>query len=63
MLVSLHVPDGNSTGKEENEKRPHGGNQSFQELVLFLYFPGPLLYFLLYIEINGRYKVMWGQQS
>ena len=29
----------------------------------FLYFPGPLLYFNSYIEINGTYKVMWGQQS
>ena len=60
-MVSLHVPDGNSTGKEENEKRPHGGNQSFQELVLFLYFPGPLLYFELYIEINVRNRVTQGQ--
>ena len=29
----------------------------------FLYFPGPLLYFELYIEINGKYKVTRGQQS
>ena len=37
-LVSLHAPDGNSARKEENEKRPHGGNQSFQELVRFFIF-------------------------
>ena len=29
----------------------------------FLYFPGLLLYFELYIEINGEYKVTRGQQS
>ena len=28
-----------------------------------LYFSGKLLYFKLYIEINGKYKVMRGQQS
>ena len=51
-MVSLHAPDGNSARKEENEKRPHRGNQSFQELVLFLYFSGSLIYFLLYIGLN-----------
>ena len=60
-MVSLHAPDGNSARKEENEKRPHRGNQSLQELVPFLYFPGPLLYFYLYIEINVRNRVMQGQ--
>ena len=29
----------------------------------FLYFPGSLLYFELYIEISGKYKVTRGQQS
>ena len=51
-LASLHAPDGNSARKEENEKRPHRGNQSFQELVCFLYFSGSLIYFLLYIGMN-----------
>ena len=51
-MASLHSPDGNSARKEENEKRPHGGNQSFQELVCFLYFSGSLIYFLLYIGMN-----------
>ena len=37
-LVRLCAPDGNSARKEENEKRPHGGNQSFQELVHFFIF-------------------------
>ena len=37
-LESLHAPDGNSARKEENEKRLHGGNQSFQELVRFFIF-------------------------
>ena len=37
-LLSLHAPDENSTRKEENEKRPHGGNQSFQKLVHFFIF-------------------------
>ena len=60
-LVSLHAPDGNSARKEENEKRPHGGNQSFQELVCFLYFSGSLIYFLLHIEIE--YRVTWGEQT
>ena len=59
-MVSLHTPDGNSTRKE-NEKRPHRGSQSFQELVPFLYFSGKLLYFKLYIEINVRNRVTQGQ--
>ena len=37
-LASLRAPDGNSARKEENKKRPHGGNQSFQELVRFFIF-------------------------
>ena len=37
-LLSLHAPDENSARKEENEKRPHGGNQSFQKLVHFFIF-------------------------
>ena len=37
-LESLHAPDGNSARKEENEKRLHGGNQSFQKLVHFFIF-------------------------
>ena len=37
-LAGIHAPDGNSARKEENEKRPHGGNQSFQELVRFFIF-------------------------
>ena len=60
-MVSLHAPDGNSARKEENEKRSHVGNQSFQELVRFIYFSGLLIYFLLYIEIE--YKVTQGQQT
>ena len=51
-MASLHAPDGNSARKEENEKRPHVGNQSFQELVRFIYFSGLLIYFLLYIGMN-----------
>ena len=44
-LASTHAPDGNSARKEENEKRPHRGNQSFQELVQFLYFQVSLYIF------------------
>ena len=39
------------------------GKPVFPGTGLFLYFPGPLLYFKSYIEINGKYKVMRGQQS
>ena len=60
-MVSLHVPDGNSARKEENEKRPHRGKPVFPGTGLFLYFPGPLLYFELYIEINVRNRVTQGQ--
>ena len=48
--------------EKERNKRIHGGNQSFQELGQ-LYFPGLLLYLRLYIEINGKYRVMQGEQS
>ena len=51
-MASLHTPDGNSARNTENEKRPHGRNQSFQELVHFLYFSGSLIYSLLYIGMN-----------
>ena len=51
-MASVHAPDRNSARKEENKKRPHGGNQSFPELVQFLHFSGPLIYFLLYIGMN-----------
>ena len=61
--ASLRTPDGNSARKEEKKKRRHEGNQSFQELVHFFFFPGLLLYFKSYIEINGKYKVTRGQQS
>ena len=39
------------------------GKPVFLGTALFLYFPGPLLYFKSYIEINGKYKVTRGQQS
>ena len=43
-LVSLHAPDGNSARKGERE-RTTGGKPVFPGTGLFLYFPGPLLYF------------------
>ena len=55
--MSLRAPHGNSARKEENEKRPHGGKPVFLGTGPFLYFPGPLLYFYLYIEINVRNRV------
>ena len=61
--MSLRAPDGNSARKEENEKRPIEGKPVFPGTGLFLYFPGSLLYFKSYIEINGKCKVMQGQQS
>ena len=52
---------------EFSQKRREGektrGKAVFPGTGLFLYFPGSLLYFELYIEINGKYKVTWGQQS
>ena len=43
-LASLHAPDGNSARKGERE-RTTGGKPVFPGTGLFLYFPGPLLYF------------------
>ena len=48
---------------EFSQKRPHGGNQSFQELVPFLYFSGPLLYFQLYITFSYTFRDKWKIQS
>ena len=50
--MSLHTPDGNSAREEENENRPHGGKPVFPGTGPFLYFSGPLIYFLLYIGMN-----------
>ena len=46
-MASLHAPDGNSARKEENEKRPQGGNQSFQEQVHFLFFRSAYILFVI----------------
>ena len=59
--MGIHTPDGNSARNTENKKRPHGRNQSFQELVHFLYFSDSLIYFLLHIEIE--YRVTRCQQT
>ena len=47
----------------ESERKNDMRRPVFPGTDLFLYFPGPLLYFELYIEINGEYKVTRGQQS
>ena len=47
----------------EGERKNDMGRPVFPGTDLSLYFSGPLLYFELYIEINGKYKVTWGQQS
>ena len=44
-------------------KNDNMGKPVFQGTGPSLYFSGKLLYFKLYIEINGKYKVMQGQQS
>ena len=46
---------------QKMRERTTWGDQSFQELIHFLYFLGLLIYFLLYIEIE--YKVTRGQQT
>ena len=38
--------------KNGEQERTTRGNQSFQKLILFLYFSGLLIYFLLYIGMN-----------
>ena len=60
--MSLYAPDGNQPENRVRKKKKTQGKPDFQETGLFLYFPGPLVYFLLYIEISGKYKVMQGQQ-
>ena len=51
-----------SQKRREQEKMTRG-KPVFPGTGLFLYFPGSLLYFKSYIEINGKYKVTRGQQS
>ena len=46
----------------EKEKKMTWGKPVFPGTGPFLYFPGLLLYFLLYIEINRKYKVTQSQQ-
>ena len=55
-----------SRGEFSQEKRARKNDTGKPALPVtgpILYFPGPLLYFKSYIEINGKYKVTWGQQS
>ena len=49
--------------EKENERKDDMGIPVFPVTGPFLYFPGPLLYFELYIEISGKYKVTQGQQT
>ena len=48
--------------KGEKEKKTWG-KPVFPGTGPSLYFSGKLLYFKLYVEINGKYKVMQGQQT
>ena len=45
----------------ENERKNDMRRPVFPGTDLFLYFSGPLIYFLLHIEM--KYKVTWGQQT
>ena len=47
-MVSLHAPDGNSVRKEENEKRPHRRDQSFQEWSVFFIFRFAYILFVIH---------------
>ena len=51
------------SSQKRRERKKTWGKAVFPGTGLFLYFPGPLLYFELYIEINGKYKVTKGQLS
>ena len=51
------------SSQKRRERKKTWGKAVFPGTGLFLYFPGPLLYFELYIEINGKYKVTQGQLS
>ena len=58
---SIHAPDGNSARKTGSKKETTWGNQSFQKLILFLYFSDLLIYFLLYTGMNT--ESLGGQQT
>ena len=47
--------------EKENERKDDMGIPVFPGTDPTLYFSGQLLYFRLYIEMNGEYKVMQGQ--
>ena len=54
-------PEKEREGEGERERESTRGKPVFPGTGLFLYFPGPLLYFELYIEINVRNRVTQGQ--